>query len=139
MSNAATMGNQGSLSEGFNIASGIKWAVIGLASFAVFGYVDNFIFDPLFFDPIHDSINPTSQAFKAFLMDKFGWLHDLSGLTGDWGLLQMDWAQSILEPYSIDVGGVPELDDSFGSKAFELGEDYAAPDAEYTTLDINDW
>ncbi len=135
MSDAATMGQQGSLSSGFNIASGIKWAVVGLASFAVFGYVDNFIFDPFFFDSIHDTSNATSQAFKALLTDNFGWLHDLSGLTGDWGLLQMDWAQAILEPYYFD-NGMLSPDDPFGSKAFSVND---VDSVDYLYEDPNEW
>ncbi len=102
-----------SLSSDFNSASsGIEWAAIGLAGFFVFGYVDNFFFDPLFFDVIHDPTNATSQAFKAFLNDWFGWTHELFGLKGDSGLLQMDWAQDILEPY-YDLTSVPDAYEVF--------------------------
>ncbi len=126
MSNAAKMDNQNSMSDGFNIASGIKWATLGLASFFVFGYVDNFFFDPLFFDAIHNPTNDTAQAFKAFLNDNFGWTHDLFGLTGDGGLLNMGWAQDILKPY-YDLTATPQSYE-FGSDADLFSSDFDSPD-----------
>ena len=92
----ATAGN---LKSGFNWSSVAVPALVSVATFCVMGYVDNAIFDVFFFDSIHASENGTATALKGFMLDNFGWIHDLTGFTGEGGLLHSwpfdDW----LAPY----------------------------------------
>jgi hypothetical protein len=57
------------------------------------------LLDPLFFTPIHDPMNETAQAFVGWVQDKFGWIPDMTGMTGNGGLLHTDFAQGVLAPY----------------------------------------
>ncbi len=85
----------GDMSFGGILAKG----ALAVGAFALFGYVDNMIFDPFFFPIIHDPANETGQALIAFMADKFSWAHEITGLTGDGGLANTDFIQSFLEPY----------------------------------------
>jgi len=81
-------------------ASGLLFkGALAVGAFALFGYVDNMIFDPFFFPIIHDPANETGQALIAFMADKFSWAHEITGLTGDGGLANTDFVQRFLDPY----------------------------------------
>lgn len=89
------------LSSMFNgAASGFfVGAAISVATFFIFGYLDNFVFDALFIPDLHNADNPIAQALIGFMQDNFSWMHDISGLTGETGILQWDYFQNMLEPY----------------------------------------
>jgi hypothetical protein len=92
----ATAGN---LKSGFNWSSVAVPALVSVATFCVMGYVDNAIFDVFFFDPIHGSENGTATALKNFMLDNFGWVHEMTGFTGDGGLLHSWPFEGMLAPY----------------------------------------
>ncbi len=100
MAAAAAHPEQGSLTNSFNWRSIVVPAVVSVVTFAVMGYVDNALFDPFFFDPIHASDNPTVAAYKAWSNDNFGFLHDFWGFVEEGqGILNMWPFSEWLEPY----------------------------------------
>lgn len=89
-----------SLKNSFNWSSVVVPALVSVATFAVMGYVDNALFDPFFFDPIHASDNPTVAAYKAWSNDNFGFLHDMWGFGEEGsGILNMWPFSEWLAPY----------------------------------------
>ncbi len=127
MSKATTMeSQQSSLSDDFNfIAKGFKWAAFGFV--AAVGW--QVFLDPIFFPIFHDTTNATAQAFVSFINSSFDWIPDIVGLTGDGGLLNMDWAQNILEPHYDLISGAQAED--------YMGEDIFGDDSSY--VDPNNW
>lgn len=85
------------------LARNFKKAAIGALKLATVGVAAavswQLFLDPLFFLPIHDPTNVTMQAWVSFMNDSFGWIPDIVGATGDGGLLNTEFAQSVLEPY----------------------------------------
>jgi len=69
------------------------------AGFIVGGYIGSLIFDPLLFPVIHDITNVHAQALVAFMNDTFGWLHDIIGLKGEGGIMQLPVVHDVLQPY----------------------------------------
>lgn len=89
-----------SMQDSFNWSSIVVPALVSVATFAVMGYVDNALFDPFFFDPIHASDNPTVAAYKAWSNDNFGFLHDFWGFGDEGkGVLNMWPFSEWLAPY----------------------------------------
>lgn len=74
------------------------------------------LLDPLFFGPIHDPTNTTAQAFVALVKDWFGWIPDLTGMTGDGGLLHTELAQKWLAPYMEKVAvATPDMVNTYAA------------------------
>lgn len=99
----------GFLTKAFTYA--VKFATIGIASAVAW----QLFLDPLFFQPIHDLTNLTAQAWVAFIQDKFAWIPNLTGMTGDGGLLHTSFAQALLKPYyALTSVASPEMVNSVG-------------------------
>lgn len=91
------------------IATVALWTV---PMFFLFGYIDNAIFDPLFFDVIHAAdLSPEMTQWKSAVNGALGWMHDIVGFTGDGGFLHSEFGQSALErfggPYDVAAGYTP--------------------------------
>ena len=88
---------KGSLTNVFTkVAMGaLKLATIGVAAAVAW----QLFLDPLFFLPIHDPTNVTAQAWVGMINHYFGWIPELTGMTGDGGLLHTEAAQNFLAPF----------------------------------------
>lgn len=81
--------------------------------------------DPIFFPIFHDPTNTTAQAFVSMINSTFSWIPELIGLTGDGGLLNMDFMQSILEPFmDYTPQGMAETIESSSAASFESMDDF---------------
>lgn len=106
-----------SITNLFNDFSGVNLMKF-TAELAVFGIFGNFAIDlagdmfiePLLFDPLHGNANVTMQAWKELVKEKMGWVTDWLGITGDSGLMQMDFIQNWLEPYMERVDPTKNID-----------------------------
>ncbi|MGH1456901.1 MAG: hypothetical protein ACRBDI_08980 [Alphaproteobacteria bacterium] len=99
---------KGSLTKSFNWSSIVVPLAVSAVTFFVLGYVDNALFDPFMFDPIHVSTNPNVSAYKAWSMDNFSWMHDAWGFGEEGtGLLSMwpfsDWLAPYMPESSVDM------------------------------------
>lgn len=110
--------DQGNLSNKFNWSSIVVPLAVSTVTFFVLGYIDNALFDPFMFDPIHASQNPNVTAYKAWSMDNFGWMHDAWGIGEEGvGLLSMWPFSEWLAPY---------MPDSAVSMATQVSQDSVA-------------
>ena len=105
---------KGFLSETFNLRTLAKVALWSIPMFFIFGYFDNMIFDPLFFDVIHSPTpSPEMSQWKSALINNLGWMHELSGFTGEGGFFKTEVGQWFLDKYGgeFDIAsgyGLPE-------------------------------
>lgn len=93
-------------------------AFIGAAFFTAGAVATGILFDPLThalnMPFMHDPFNQNAQALIGMIQENFSFVHEWTGLKGDGGLLNMDFAQEILGPYKKIIPPV-SLDDAFGA------------------------
>ncbi|MGH1397999.1 MAG: hypothetical protein ACRBCT_02180 [Alphaproteobacteria bacterium] len=93
-----------SVAEG-KIGNAILWGAFGAVMLYV-GLGVGMGIEGLQLNAFHDPSNLKAKAFSMWMDDNFGFINDITGLSGDGGMLSL--LDSQLEPYMADLQPIPE-------------------------------